>query len=196
MTRTALIAAAFSVVSLVASPSAAAANRSPVLGARVSCDVPGSSAETGACPGVEVFGHFPLKPTVTLDASLGYRRESYWSGSHSATPWRLTQYPLLLGVSYVPLPQASVRPFLAAGLLVAPSTASYGTPSRYRGAVSDSTTSLTFGGFGSVGLRALLGRALRLEGEVRYVFNPLHASAYVQADEKYAVVLLGLGHTF
>lgn len=196
MTRTALVGVGLAALSLIPSPSAAADRPTFVIGARVSCDLPGSLSDTGACPGVEVFGHIALAPRVTLDASLGYRQESYWSGSPSVSTWRFTQYPLLLGVSYAFTTRAPVRPFLAAGVLFAPSTASYEPPSRFSDAVSGSTTSLTFGGFGAIGLHAAFGSSLRLEAQARYVFNPIHANEYVGAHEEYPVLLVGVGHAF
>ncbi len=174
----------------------ASADSGRLLGARVSCDIPTSSFSLGACPGVELFGRIALIPTVTLDASVGYRVESYWSGSPSATNWRLTQYPLLLGISYSPALGASVRPFVSAGLLLAPYELSYTTAARLRHTASDSTTSLSFGVFGGIGLRAILWRSIRLEAEARYVLNPIDAGDYVHPSENYPVALLGLGHAF
>ena len=166
-------------------------------GLRATCDVLVPAQQLGSCPGMELFGRFFVSPHLSIDVGLGYRSVSISqsTGRYSSSS-DLTQYPVLVGASYVFAPGARFRPVLSAGAIVAPYKSSYSYYLYPGPEQSGSESAVAIGGFGGLGLQLRLGLAWYLDAGLRYVYNPVTQPEAPPDHENYVAVTLGLAHAF
>ena len=187
----------FALITLASTSVLRAAEPRALLGAHVACDVVVASRLAAGCPAGEVFGRLFVSAPVAIEISAGYRHftlDNY--GGRYSSSYTLTQYPLLVGASYVVAPGASLRPFLGAGFMLALSKSSFSSYLYPGPAISSSNSSVVLGAFAKAGLQVALGRTLALDSDVRYVFNPVPSNSGAPTAQHYASGQLGLAATF
>ena len=168
-----------------------------LAGLHLTCDVLAPAQVLGACPGAEAFGRVFVSPHIAVEVAVGYRSVSSteYGGRHSSSS-DLTEYPVVVGASFVFAHGARIRPHLSAGLLVAPYKSSYSSyiypgPTR-----SGSSSSVAVGGFGGVGLQWRVGPLWHLDAGLRYVYNPIAQPEARPDHDNYVSATLGLARAF
>jgi hypothetical protein len=179
-------------------PAVAAEGPDTLAGARATAEVgiPLSDESVSDFSG-EVFARFFVSRSVALELSVGRRHVSaVRPGGSSSSSYVLTQYPVLLGPSYVFAPESRFRPRVAAGLLLGPYSTSFSSFAFPGPVVTGSKTTMAVGAFGGVGFQLPLHRALYLDGGAQIVYDPVSSPEIPSRGLSYLSASLGLAWSF
>ena len=163
------------------------------VGAHVTVDRLFTASDSAV--GAELFLRVSMSPSVALEASVSYRRyvSNGFGGSYTYSI-ATDQVPIFLGVTYLFSQGKPVRPWLCAGLIVAPESS---TTTYSPGGSSNSFSAWDLGFQVGAGVQAAVSDHWALDGGVRYV-PPMTSSDSFRSHLAYSFVRAqgGLAYRF
>ena len=142
--------------------------------------------------GVDLFVQTSLSRTLAFEAATSYRRNStHGIGGGYSYSITTDQFPILLGIAYLPIVGHPVRPWIGAGVVVAPefNSTQYSPGERY------SDTKVTYGIHLSAGVQASMSDEWLADAGVRYV-PPMASSTSSQLGYSFLRVQAGIARRF
>jgi outer membrane protein W len=160
------------------------------IGARISVDR--ISELQSSLVGADLFVRTSIGRTLAIEVDTSYRSNST-SGIGGLYRYSITtnQFPIVLGIVYLPIAGHPVRPWVGAGLVVAPEFSS----TTYSPGDRSSYSSVLYGVHASAGVQASIGEEWLLDAGVRYI-PPMGSSRASQMSYSFVRVQAGIARQF